>query len=118
MGWAESVALCHVGAPWGGGGQAWDPCLLSLPLWGGAEDAQEGTAGMAEDGGQDRRLTLYLPSNPARSLPVGTTPDRAGAAGSGIPKTWLTCLLTLSRASGLQSEKWGCLDVMTSGSKL
>lgn len=49
---------------------------------------------------------------------MGTTPNRARAAGSGIPKTWLTCLLTLSRASGLQSEKWGCLDVMTSGSKL
>lgn len=29
VGWAESVAQCHVGAPWAaGGGRAWDPDLL------------------------------------------------------------------------------------------
>ena len=94
------------------------PASSLCPCGVGAEDAQEGTAGMTEDGGQDRRLTPYLPSNPVRSLPVGTTPNRARGAGSGIPKTWLTCLLTLFRALGFQSEKWGCLDVMTSGSKL
>ena len=89
-------------------------CLCGV----GAEDAREGTAGMTEAGGQDWRLTPHLPSNPARSLPVGTTPNRARAAGSGGPKTRLTCTLTLSLASGLKSEKWGCLDVTTSGSKL
>lgn len=117
MGWAESVALCHVGAPWGSGGGRGTPASSLCPSGVGAEDAWEGAEGMTEDDGQDQRLTPHLPSNPTRPA-CGNHTKRARAAGSGIPKTWLSCTLTPSRASGLQSEKWGCWVVTTSGSKL
>lgn len=63
MGWAESMAHCHVGAPWGGGGQVWDPHLLPvlpLPHEVGAEEAWERTVGMTKDGGQDWGLPSQL----------------------------------------------------------
>ena len=83
VGWAESMALCHVGAPWGGGGQAWDPRLLTvlpLPLGVGADEVWERPVRMTKDGGQDWRLTSQPPSPPPCPKPVGTTLKRTNSS--------------------------------------